>query len=78
MKFDFIGCLSINQTGHSCEILTFLAVILLFSSYFFVSIAFGDGFFQFQDKKVSLKQAPRHNRENTIFQSRDSGSSMLP
>ena len=41
---------------------------LLFSSYFFASITFGDGFFQFQDNKVSLKQAPGHNHENTIFQ----------
>ena len=40
----------------------------LFSSYFFAFITFGDGFFQFQDNKVSLKQAPGHNHENTIFQ----------
>ena len=40
----------------------------MFSSYFFVSIPFGDGFFQFQDNKVSLKQAPGHNHKSTIFQ----------
>ena len=34
----------------------------------FASITFGDGFFQFEDNKVSLKQAPGHNHENTIFQ----------
>ena len=38
----------------------------MFSLYFFASITFGDGFFQFQDNKVSLKQAPGHNRENTF------------
>ena len=48
--------------------LTFLAVICLFSSYFFASITLGDGFFQFQDNKVRLKQAPGHNHDNTIFQ----------
>ena len=38
------------------------------SSYFFAFITFGDGFFQFQDiNKVSLKQVPGHNHENTIF-----------
>ena len=41
--------------------------LLAFNSYFFASITFGDGFFQFQDNKVSLKQAPGHNHENTIF-----------
>ena len=29
---------------------------------------FGDGFIQFQDNKVSLKQVPGHNHENMIFQ----------
>ena len=33
----------------------------------FASITFGDGFFQFQDNKVSVKQATGHNHENTIF-----------
>ena len=42
-------------------------LVCLFSSYFFASIAFGDGFFQFHDNKLSLKQAPGHNHENTIF-----------
>ena len=32
---------------------------------FFTSITFGNGFFQFQDNKVSLKQAACHNHENT-------------
>ena len=27
-----------------------------------------DDFFQFQDNKASLTQAPGHNHENTIFQ----------
>ena len=40
------------------------------SSYLFHSITFGDGFFQFQDNEVSLKQAPGHNHENTIYQLR--------
>ena len=38
------------------------------SSYSFASITFGDGFFQFQHNKVSLKQAADDNHENTIFQ----------
>ena len=33
-----------------------------FSWYFFASISFGDGCFQFQDNKVSLKQAPGKTR----------------
>ena len=37
----------------SCKISTFLAVICLFSSYFFNSITFDDGLFQFQDNKVN-------------------------
>ena len=45
----------------------FSPLFCLFSSYFFASITFGDGFFQFQDNTVSLKQAPCHNHENTIF-----------
>ena len=40
------------------------------SSYFVSFITFGDGFFQFQDNKVSLKQVPGHNHENTMFQPR--------
>ena len=37
----------------------FQLLFCLFSLYFFASIFFGDGFFQFQDKmKVSLSQAP--------------------
>ena len=39
-----------------------------FSLNFFTSITFGDGFFQFQDNKVSLKQALGHNHVNMIFQ----------
>ena len=41
-----------------CEILTFLAVIFLFNSHFFAFFTFGDGFFRFQDDKISLKKAP--------------------
>ena len=40
----------------------------LFSIYVFAFITFGDGFFQFQDNKVSLRQAPGHGYENTIYQ----------
>ena len=40
----------------------------LTSKYFFAFITFGDGFFQFEDNKLSLKQAPDHYYENTIFQ----------
>ena len=47
---------------------TFLAVVCMFSSYFFASITFDDGFFPFQDNKVSLMQARGHNHENMIFQ----------
>ena len=48
----------------------------IFSSYFLVSITFGDGFFHFQHNEVSLKQAPGHNHENTIFQPRNSAFNM--
>ena len=48
--------------------MTFLAVILSVWFIFLASITFGDGFFQFKDNNnVSLKQAPGHNDENTIF-----------
>ena len=51
----------------------FLAMnFLMFTQYFvgpmLESFTFGDGFFQFQDNKVSLNQALGHNHENTIFQ----------
>ena len=46
----------------------FLVIILSFSSCFFAFIAFGNFFFQFQDKKASLKQAPGHDHKNTMFQ----------
>ena len=46
----------------------FYPLLCLFSSYFFASITFGDGFFQFQDNKGSFQQSPGRNRENTIFQ----------
>ena len=61
-----------ESNGHSCKILTFLAVFCLFRSDFFSYITFGDGFFHFQDNKVhvSLKQAPGQNHEKTIFQPR--------
>ena len=55
-KIWFIDRQSGYQTCHSCKFLTSLAVICLFSSYFFASLTFGVGFFQFQDNKVSLKQ----------------------
>ena len=45
--------------------MTFLAIFCLFSSYLFACITFANGFFQFQDNKVTLKQA---NHEKTIFQ----------
>ena len=32
-----------------------------------LSTTFGDGFFQFQDNKVSLKQDPGHNHETRYF-----------
>ena len=38
-----------------------------FSSHYFASINFGDGFFQFQNSKVSLNQGPNHNYRNTII-----------
>ena len=44
------------------------ALFCLFSSYFFVSsFTFCDGFFHFQDTRVSLKQAPGHNHETRYF-----------
>ena len=35
----------------------------LFSLFFFASITLSDGFFQFQDNKVNITQAPGHNHE---------------
>ena len=65
MKFDLLtGGQEIKLViNYSCEILTFLAVIL---SYFVAFITFGDAVFQFHNNKLSLKQAPGHNHENTI------------
>ena len=63
MKFDFL------TGGQEIKLAILVKKFCLFSSYFFASTTFSDGFFQFQDNKVSLKHAPGHNHENTIFQS---------
>ena len=67
MKFDLL-------TGGQ-EIKLAILVKFDFSSCYFVCLvriflllSFADGLFQFHDSKVSLKQAPGHNHENTIFQ----------
>ena len=68
MKFD------LSTGGHEIKLAIlvkfclFSPLFCLFSSYFFTSITFGSGFFQFEDNKVNLKQAPDNNHENTIFQ----------
>ena len=51
------------------KFLLFWPLFCLFSSYTVASITFGDGFFQFQDNKVRLRQSPGHSHENTILQS---------
>ena len=68
MKFDLLTGGQEIKLAILVKFWLFLPLFCLFSSYFFASITFGDGFFQFQDNKVRLKQAPGHNHENTIFQ----------
>ena len=63
IKFDFVTGGQEISVFILVELYGFWSLFCLFSSYFF-----SDGFFQFQDNKVSLKQAPGHNHENTIFQ----------
>ena len=67
MKFDLLTGGQEIKLAILVKFLLFWPLFCRFSSYFFASITFGDGFFQFQDNKVSLKQAPGHNHENTIF-----------
>ena len=62
MKFDLL------KGGQEIKLAIHLPLFCLFRAYFFASVNFGDGFFHFQDNKLSLKQVPGHNHENTIFQ----------
>ena len=73
-QFWFRDRRSRNQNFRSGGTLRFL-VDTLFRSliFFFTVITFGDIFFLFQDDKVSLRQVPGDNHENTVF-SRNTGS----
>ena len=68
MKFDLLTSGQEIKLAILVKCRLFQPLFCLFGSYFFDSITFGDDLFQFQDKKVSLKEAPDHNHENTIFQ----------
>ena len=70
ITFDFLTGGQKIKLDILVEFWLFWPLFCLFGSYFFASITFGDGFFQFQDNKVSLKQAPGHHHGNTIFQPR--------
>ena len=57
-----------NQNFHAGRILSF--VVTIFAFLFLISLRLSFltiFFFLFQDNKVSLKKAFRHNHENTIF-----------
>ena len=69
IKFDFVTGGQEIIFSIVVEFWRILVVICLFISYFFTFISFRDFFFQFQDNKVNLKEAPEHDHENTIFPS---------
>ena len=68
MKFDLLTGGQEIKLAILVKFWLFQPLFCLFNSYFFASITFGDGFFQFQENKVSWKQAPGHNHENMLFQ----------
>ena len=59
--------MALNKKGLRNYISRIIFSVNLFF-FFFASATFGDGCIQFQDNKVSFKQAPGHDHENTIFQ----------
>ena len=62
MEVDYSSSnlISRNQNCHSCEILTFLAVILHFATITFLAI--------FSSYLKIIKQDPDHNHKNMMYQ----------
>ena len=53
MKFDLLTGIQEIKLNILVKFGLFSPLFCLFSLYFFLSISFGDGFFLFQDNKVS-------------------------